>query len=159
MPGFLSTLRRLGITPEAIAAAVKRSKMPIVGGAGINVTSGPDIGMSISLLAQPRPIPAPIALVTVSAAASGGGKYTGFIWKTPTAKVLSRSGTLSLTEIGQTGDAIVIVNLDEVGKTTHDLTSGTATVTKFIGFRLVGVFSDDGKPVYVINGIDWEDCT
>lgn len=96
-------------------------------------------------------------IVTPTAAASGGGKYTGYIVNPP-ATGAAATGNLTSAEIGTNGTtAVRIVNTREEGKATHDLIfDGSRLPTKFIGvFRGTGA---DGVAVYAIDGMQWKDC-
>ena len=106
---------------------------------------------------KPPPAHNRIVLVKVLGAASGGGKYEGRI-------VLPRSsavatGNLTEDDFGQIGgdDDSLVLNAQEVGKSTHDLTSVTPVSKIHLGF-VCGV-TDDGKSFVAINADDWEDCT
>ncbi len=94
-------------------------------------------------------------MVKVTGSASGGGKYSGVLWTTPTSNIAA-TGNLSEGEVGVSGDAVRIVNVREVGKSTHDLAS-----SGFLPLIFPAVFlkvADDGVPVYAIDGLQWEDC-
>jgi hypothetical protein len=96
--------------------------------------------------------------VKVTSAASGGGKYNGRIWPLPTTAIAA-TGNLAATELGTDpgSDNALILNNQEVGKSTHDLTTATVVVQFFNGI-IIGATSD-GITVVEIDGIDWENCS
>ncbi len=103
-------------------------------------------------------------LVKVTGNAVGGGKYTGTVWADPTptnpVTPFPTAGNLAEVDIGQAGDAVLIVNTSEIGLSTHDLTTGTPRIKIFPAHRSPRM-SDEvpPKPVYVIFGLDIETCT
>ncbi len=102
-----------------------------------------------------------VVRVKVVSAASGGGKYNGRIL-TSNETAVAATGTLAETDLGDvpTSNDCLVLNAAEVGKSTHDLTTGTPVAKVFIGFKLaVPSTASPPLPVIVINGIDWENCT
>jgi hypothetical protein len=101
----------------------------------------------------------PCVRVKVTTAASGGGKYNGRILKSSQTAVAA-TGTLAEADLGTvpSSDNCLVLNGAEVGKSTHDLTTGTPVAKVFVGF-LIPKWSTDNKLVVVINGMDWEACT
>jgi hypothetical protein len=99
-----------------------------------------------------------IVVVKIISAASGGGKYNGRIWIVP-ATGISASGNLATTDFGTDpgSNNALVLNLDELAQSTHDLTTGTPKVTHFIG--VIRGTSTTGLPVVVINGSDWAQCS
>lgn len=101
-------------------------------------------------LASPQRRPVSVRPTT---AASGGGKYTGFV-VIPSPTTISSAGNVSAAELGTNGPACLILNAAEEGQTTHDLTSGTPIQKTFAG-NYLGMSSDATPvPVYSINGFD-----
>lgn len=99
-------------------------------------------------------------LVKVTGNLSGGGKYSGTIWKQPVATTVANTGNLTEAEIGQVGDSVMILNAAEVGLTTHALTAGTAKIKIFQAHLSTAVSTDATPlPVYIITGVDIEVCT
>ncbi len=100
---------------------------------------------------------AAVVLCKPTGNASGGGKYVGRVWIAPTADILA-TGNLSASDLGTDpgSNNALILNCDEIGQSTHDLTGGTVKVTHFIGVLLRQ--NTDGTYVVAINGIDWENC-
>jgi hypothetical protein len=96
--------------------------------------------------------------VKVTGNASGGGKYTGRILNPPASSV-SATGDLAAIDLGDDpgADNALVLNAQEVGQSTHDLTSGTPKVTIFLG--MFYGFSADGKYLVMVNGSDWEACS
>jgi len=96
-------------------------------------------------------------LVTVTGSASGGGKYTGKTLAAPAA-MAAATGNLAETDLGVVADAndALVLNVREVGKSTHDLASTGFLPLVFIG-KKIGV-NADGKQVIVIDGLQQEDC-
>lgn len=103
--------------------------------------------------------------VKITGSAAGGGKYTANIWVRPDFDAdIPATGNLSEAELGSVlkdsdGNTIVVrvVNVREVGKSTHDLESSgylplimPATFLKY---------ANDGVAVYVVNVIQQKDCT
>ena len=137
-----------------------RDKIDSVRGPGVtnaprSITINPQTNAQANAPSQTK-----VVVVKVNANASGGGKYTGVILTAPAAAV-PLTGNLATTEIGTTptdADDTLILNMDEVSQSTHDLTAGTPKVTLFIGLLIPGAASD-GKRLVVINGIDWEACS
>ncbi len=97
-----------------------------------------------------------IQLVKITGSASGGGKYTGVTWDRPTVNIPA-TGNLTEAELGISGTTIRILNSREVALATHDLASAAFLPLLFIGF--FRKIADDGVPVYVIDGQQWENCT
>lgn len=96
--------------------------------------------------------------VHVTGSASGGGKYAGKIVNANSSAV-SASGNLTGSDIGADGANCLILNAQEVGQSTHDLTASPVNVAYFIG-TITGYTTDTpAKPVVTINGIDWENCS
>ncbi len=99
-----------------------------------------------------------IVWVKVTGNATGGGKYNGkIVTRGATAPDLSTG--LAEGDFGTIPSAnnCYILNSAEVGKSTHDLTSGTPIATMFPGVR-TGQNHTDGLPFIRINGNDWEAC-
>jgi hypothetical protein len=100
-----------------------------------------------------------LVLVKIASSASGGGKYNGRILTArSTAADVAVTGDLAESEIGTVpgaNDALVL-NVREVGKNTHDLSSSTFLPLIFLG-RIVQVNSD-GVTVVAIDGDQWENC-
>lgn len=140
-----------------------RKKVDTLSGDG--VTNHPEyITISNPQRRPPPRAPAtvsPVALVKVTGNAAGGGKYDGVIWGFPSVTTISPDTTLTTAELGQEGDEVLILNAAEDGEVTHDLTEGTPKVSVFLGYRHPWLITDEEtpRPVYIINGIDWEDCT
>lgn len=98
-------------------------------------------------------------LVKVTGNLTGGGKYSGVLWAQPSATTVASTGNLTEAEIGQTSAQVMILNAAEVGQSTHDLTAGTPKVSIFQAHLSTAVSTDaTPKPIYVIVGIDWENC-
>lgn len=101
-----------------------------------------------------------IVVVKITGNATGGGKYLGKIFRLTRTADIAQTGNLAEAEIGtlpSANDAIV-VNLTELGLSTHDLTNGTPKVTVYLG-KVYHINSADPKYVVVIGGFDWEACT
>lgn len=113
------------------------------------------IGLLVEVLLARIPKTDEDVRVKISGSASGGGKYNGNLWKNPTS--VSASGNLSEADLGTSGNSCLILNVREVGKSTHDLASSAFLPLIFPG-QLVCTNSD-GTPVVVIDGFQWEDCT
>jgi hypothetical protein len=98
-------------------------------------------------------------IVKVTGAASGGGKYNGQIVNAYPTSDVSASGNLASSDIGTTSGSTdtLVLNMQEMGLATHDLTSGTPVATYFIGV-LVRT-NADGTYVVAINGLDTAACT
>ncbi len=91
-----------------------------------------------------------------------GGCYRAYIWDAPsdTAIDFTASGSLESDDLGTQGDEVIAINLPEVGKNTHDLTSGTPYVEGFVrGIPSPLTSSTDSTPVYEIVLYDSEACT
>ncbi len=99
----------------------------------------------------------PFKRVRVAAAASGGGKYTGYLVGRPTAAI-ALTGNLADSDLGANGTAVVIMNAAEAGLATHDLTAGTPTQKTFLAVHIGISDETPAKPVYQINGFDPGDC-
>ncbi len=97
--------------------------------------------------------------VKITSAASGGGKYNGRILTSSTTAVAA-TGDLAESDLGTVpgGDNCLVLNGAEVGKATHDLTSGTPVAKVFVGMLLPQRSTGDVF-VVVINGLDPETCT
>jgi hypothetical protein len=106
----------------------------------------------------PLRIPSSVVLVKVTGNASGGGKYLGRIVK-DTGSPATETGNLAETDFGElpATDNALILNAQEVGKSTHDLTTGTPVSKIHVGM-IRGKTSDD-KIIVAINGDDWEACS
>lgn len=120
------------------------------------IRNGNSVAISITEQIIPR-VRSPVTVI-ISTAASGGGKYNGRVWINPKSDV-SASGTLAIADLGTDpgADNALILNRQEVGKATHDLTTSPVTVT-FFGGEIIRINSD-GKYVVAIDGTDWKDCT
>jgi hypothetical protein len=95
-------------------------------------------------------------LVHITSNATGGGKYNGKVVNPPTADISASTGATG-TELGADGTTCLIVNLQELEKTTHDLDmSGSFVPVYFHGLYLRT--NSDGTPVFTIDGTQWEDC-
>jgi hypothetical protein len=71
-------------------------------------------------------------LVKLASNATGGGWYNGNLWTPPTTTPTG-STTLAESQVGVIGDAILVCNLAEVTKATHDIKfSGTPTPYQFV---------------------------
>lgn len=98
-------------------------------------------------------------LVRVTAAASGGGKYTGYVVNSPTAGSITASGNLADTDVGANGASCLILNMEEAGQSTHDLTA-TGNVAKVFPAAYRRMSGDATPiPVYAISGVGWKNCT
>ena len=91
----------------------------------------------------------------ISSSASGGGKYNG---KTVSG-LSSATGTGNLAEadfgtVNSTED-LLCLNVREVGKSTHDVSSSTYLPLIFIGI-IIGYAS--GKAIVAFDGMQWQDC-
>ena len=106
---------------------------------------------------QPHHPPSPVVLVKINTAASGGGKYLGRV--VAPGSSAEETGNLTEEDFGNaTGaDNALILNAQEVGKSTHDLTSGTPVSKLHLG--LIRGKTSDGKLIVAVNADDWEDCT
>lgn len=94
-------------------------------------------------------------LVKITGNATGGGKYTGTIWKMGSGDVAT-TGNLAEGDLGTTGDSCLILNVREVGQSTHDLQS-SSYLPLIVPAVLVRV-NADGTKVFAINTDQWEDC-
>lgn len=95
-------------------------------------------------------------LVKITGNATGGGKYTGIVFTTPAAMAVE-TGDLSEADLGQaSGQVALILNVREVGKTTHDLTAGDYLPLVFVGKKL-GV-NASGSVVVAVDVVQQEDC-
>jgi hypothetical protein len=97
--------------------------------------------------------------VRIESAASGGGKYWGWILDDPVAFPRDTSDLVE-NDVGTTpttGADVLIVNMHEIGKSTHDLTQAPIVVKTFMG-ELMGI-NRDGDPVVAVNALDIKDCT
>ncbi len=147
--GLFKELRAAGITTIAqlkAALASSSSGSSWVNGFGLTGQITPGLGYSV-------------ALVKILTAASGGGKYNGVLLRT-TNTPAPATGTLAETDFGtiDTTANCLVLNSAEVGKSTHDLTTGTPVSKIFVGV-LLPHRSTTGLYVVGLNGIDWENCT
>jgi len=96
----------------------------------------------------------------LTGSASQYGTYTGnpFTLKLGASFNPGTVRSVAQADIGTAGSASVyLVNCREIGKTTHDLDSGgTFLPMLFRGFP-AGSYS--GTPVYVFDGLQWENCS
>lgn len=136
--------------------------------AGQGMSAGP-FGLSFHTPPQRRVSPAPIpdrqvpeddtVLVRIVSNASGGGKYNGVIVDPYPTSDVSSSGDLSESELG-TADPdfpnALVLNLREMGRSTHDIEANDYVPTFFLG--VVIRTNDDGTRVVVIESDQWEDC-
>lgn len=108
----------------------------------------------------------PFEFVKITGAAAGGGKYTANIWVPPTTtQDIAATGNLTEAELGSAltdsdGNVAVVrvVNCNEVGQSTHDLTNASNSNQK-VFIALFIKYANDGIPVYAINGFWWENCS
>lgn len=141
--GLIHDLVNSGITAAEIIAAVRG------GGAGANtnavVTLQQTLAKTGALYAM-RPV---MVRVKVTSNAAGGGKYNGRILLSAT-NAVSATGDLAETDIGvsDTQDALIL-NPNEIGRTTHCLTSAGSAV--YLGY-LQPDRSTEGKQVVVLTG-------
>jgi hypothetical protein len=136
-------------------AWLRRCILDVTVGPGLRLTR---VGQSLNVALGDLP-PAGrgsiVKLVKITGNASGGGKYTGTLWDTPTANIPA-TGDLTEAEVGVAGTAIRIVNTREVGESTHDLASASFLPLIFVGYFLRT--AEDGVPVYAIDGRQSELC-
>lgn len=114
------------------------------------------IAIGRELVPPPPAFDRRIEFVKVTAAASGGGKYDGKLWRLPTTTPAATSNAAE-ADFGVESVTVLIFNAAEIGQSTHDLTTGTPINKIHVGI-LIG-FTSGGIPVYGINGQDWENCT
>lgn len=97
-------------------------------------------------------------LVKVVSAAAGGGKYNGRILEHATADIPD-AGNLSVSELGTVPslDNCLVLNPPEIGKSTHDLTTGTPNAQYFWG--VVFHVNSNGTRVVLLTGYDWLNCS
>jgi hypothetical protein len=112
--------------------------------------------MTLKAVSQPT-VAARDLLVKVTGSYDGGAVYSGTVWEPASDDI---DPTVSATEstIGTAGEDVIIINLVELGFSTHDLTDGGQTVTIFPATWHPAT-STIGLPVALIWGLDTEDCT
>jgi hypothetical protein len=126
-------------------------------GPRVRMENRPD-GLTVFVGDTPAPflVPAELAVAAkVTRSATGGGKYNGNLFNRPTSDI-SPDTDLSEADLGTAGQACLILNTQEVGKSTHDLASGGFLPLIFIGLLIHT--NSDGMPVVLIDGDQWEDC-
>lgn len=67
------------------------------------------------------------------------------------------SGTVAQSDVGASGNSGYAINVREIGKSTHDLDTGGTFLPMLFRGSLVGSFG--GKPVYLFDGLQWENCS
>lgn len=93
-------------------------------------------------------------LVKLTSNADGGGWYNGNIWDAPGSSPAGDE-TLAEEDAGSEGDAILVCNLAEVTKDTHDIKfTGSPTPYQFI-FTGVLVTPTSGDPFVAIYAAQW----
>lgn len=97
-----------------------------------------------------------VIVVHVQSNGSSGGVYAGEAWVVPGAAI-NQGSAATASLVGGAGEDCTIVNMQEFGASTHDLTNAANTQQKyFIGVKVGKDLT--GKPVYVINGFFNENC-
>jgi hypothetical protein len=97
--------------------------------------------------------------VHVTAAASGGGKYDAKSYSG--APVVAPTGNLAASDLGTlsgTTDCLVL-NMQEVGAATHELTAGSPVVADFVGWWRGMTAEATPRKIVYITGIDSGGCT
>jgi len=104
---------------------------------------------------EPLPPLYPI-LFKVTSNASGGGKYNGKV--VYGASSASASGNLAESDFGtvHTSETILALNVREVGKSTHDVSSSTYLPLVFLGI-VIGL-NTSGSIIVAFDGMQWQDC-
>ena len=153
MAGFLSTLKRLGVTPEAIAALVRgNNKGVTTGGPGVSVTSGTDIGTSIGLSIVPTARRSVWLHAQVSSnVTSQGGRYFGKTLKQKYDR-FATTANLANADIGTaaTQEDCVIWNPNEVNVATHNIPLNAVITGELIGYTLQSSTIRAGLPVLLM---------
>ncbi len=99
-------------------------------------------------------------IVKITSAASGGGKYNGRVFVPPTSDV-NATGNVVEGDMGTLpgADDALIINMNEKGQSTHDLTNASNTLQLYFHGKWQRTNTSGGKKVVYINGFWWENCT
>lgn len=163
------------VIDELSAEVLRRMRLLIEGirgGPGVNVTTNPVAGITISLSAAAESGfdgESPFEWLKITAKAGGHGKYIGQV-VVSAGDTISPDSDLSESEIGVAvngGNDVLILNVRESGKSTWDLwydptgatnnsDNSTLNPTFFLGMYWGA--STDGKAVYLIDGLKSVDC-
>jgi hypothetical protein len=99
------------------------------------------------------------SLFKITGARSKGGFYKANFWTPPASTLVDvgASGSISEANYGTIGDEVHFFNRQEVGLSTHKLTSGTQVVKFVRGVQSI-LRASDGKPIYEGNLINVKPC-
>jgi hypothetical protein len=86
--------------------------------------------------------------------AIAGGKYSGSLWKPGP---VASTGAYAGDEGGSNGSSVIIINDAEYETADTDLANADL-YSKVFPAKYVGPASDNGVPVYLINGLYWKNC-
>lgn len=96
--------------------------------------------------------------VVLTGSATKNATYTGHAFTTSLVSGFdaTASGTVAQTDVGSAGSSTVyLVNVREIGQSTNDLATGFLPLL----FRGTPIGTAvDGKAVYLIDGLQWENC-
>jgi hypothetical protein len=113
-------------------------------------------GRGVGIISR-RPVLAQrLVIVRIMSPAAGGGKYIGRIMNLPDDDV-TEDGNLVEADIGVAPlhDDALVLNAQELNRSTHDLTTSPIATYHFIG--VIVSYNSDNQYVVMINGIDLED--
>lgn len=165
MPSRSDFNKREKLTAKKLNAAFDDRIQQITGDRYISVqTLGgkiTGIKLNVDVLREVFARTAQPTLVKVTGNETGGGKYEGQVFN-PSTGTVSAATNLDSDDVGSVvAEALVmILNMAEEGKDTHDITEATQVAAIFPAVKMKAK-SDHSTPrdVYVINGFDAGNCS